>query len=198
MGKKKEKLVLRMQVATGLYPCLKTPSMRSFMVKSIARDLRLKKSISKVFPVLLSRSPLSSENPKKEKLPTVLNPHGHGGRLQDYGEKGVLNQIVIGAERFRESGRMPKIARCATLARMGCIAFLYDMIGYADNQQLSYELAHRFAKRRPEFEKTGNWGLYSAQAEMRLLSIFGLQTWNSIRALDFLDHYPMWTPKELR
>ena len=85
---------------------------------------------------------------------------------------------------------MPKIARCATLARMGCVAFLYDMIGYADNQQLSYQLAHRFAKRRPEFEKTENWGLYSAQAEMRLLSIFGLQTWNSIRALDFLESLP--------
>ena len=190
--KRKEKLVLRMQVATGLFPMPpKTPLNAVIHGKINRPGFTVEKVYFESVPGFYVTGLLfRPENPKKEKLPAVLNPHGHGGRLQDYGEKGVLNQIVIGAERFRESGRMPKIARCATLARMGCVAFLYDMIGYADNQQLSYQLAHRFAKRRPEFEKTENWGLYSAQAEMRLLSIFGLQTWNSIRALDFLESLP--------
>ena len=190
--KRKEKLVLQMQVATGLYPMPpKTPLNAVIHGKINRPGFTVEKVYFESVPGFYVTGLLfRPENPKKEKLPAVLNPHGHGGRLQDYGEKGVLNQIVIGAERFRESGRMPKIARCATLARMGCVAFLYDMIGYADNQQLSYQLAHRFAKRRPEFEKTENWGLYSAQAEMRLLSIFGLQTWNSIRALDFLESLP--------
>ena len=190
--KRKEKLVLRMQVATGLYPMPpKTPLNAVIHGKINRPGFTVEKVYFESVPGFYVTGLLfRPENPKKEKLPAVLNPHGHGGRLQDYGEKGVLNQIVIGAERFRESGRMPKIARCATLARMGCVAFLYDMIGYADNQQLSYQLAHRFAKRRPEFEKTENWGLYSAQSEMRLLSIFGLQTWNSIRALDFLESLP--------
>ena len=190
--KRKEKLVLRMQVATGLYPMpIKTPLNAVIHGKINRQGFTVEKVYFESVPGFFVTGLLfRPENPKKEKLPAVLNPHGHGGRLEDYGEKGVLNQIVIGAERFRESGRMPKIARCATLARIGCIAFLFDMIGYADNQQLSYQLAHRFAKRRPEFEKTENWGLYSAQAEMRLLSIFGLQTWNSIRALDFLESLP--------
>ena len=190
--KRKEKLVLRMQVATGLYPMPpKTPLNAVIHGKINRPGFTVEKVYFESVPGFYVTGLLfRPENPKKEKLPAVLNPHGHGGRLQDYGEKGVLNQIVIGAERFRESGRMPKIARCATLARMGCVAFLYDMIGYADNQQLSYQLAHRFAKRRPEFEKTENWGLYSAQAEMRLFSVFGLQTWNSIRALDFLESLP--------
>ena len=190
--KRKEKLVLRMQVATGLFPMPpKTPLNAVIHGKINRPGFTVEKVYFESVPGFYVTGLLfRPENPKKEKLPAVLNPHGHGGRLQDYGEKGVLNQIVIGAERFRESGRMPKIARCATLARMGCVAFLYDMIGYADNQQLSYQLAHRFAKRRPEFEKTENWGLYSAQSEMRLLSIFGLQTWNSIRALDFLESLP--------
>ena len=190
--KRKEKLVLRMQVATGLYPMPPKSPLNAVIHGKINRPgFTVEKVYFESVPGFYVTGLLfRPENPKKEKLPAVLNPHGHGGRLQDYGEKGVLNQIVIGAERFRESGRMPKIARCATLARMGCVAFLYDMIGYADNQQLSYQLAHRFAKRRPEFEKTENWGLYSAQSEMRLLSIFGLQTWNSIRALDFLESLP--------
>lgn len=196
---RKEKLVLRMQVATGLYPMpIKTPLNAVIHGKIKRPGFTVEKVYFESVPGFYVTGLLfRPENPNQEKLPGVLNPHGHGGRLQDYGEKGVLNQIVIGAERFRESGRMPKMARCATLARMGCVAFLYDMIGYADNQQLSYQLAHRFATRRPEFEKTENWGLYSAQAEMRLLSIFGLQTWNSIRALDFLESLPDVDPKRI-
>lgn len=135
--------------------------------------------------------------PQGQKLPAVLCPHGHGGRLQDSGVEGVKKYIVTGGERFLESGRMPKVARCAALARQGYVAFLYDMIGYADNRQLSFELGHRFAKQRPEFEGSDSWGLYSAQAEMRLQSIFGLQTWNSIRALDFLESLPDTDPKRL-
>jgi dienelactone hydrolase len=137
------------------------------------------------------------EAPKPGKLPAVLSPHGHGGRLHDLGKEAVRKQIVIGAERFEESGRMPKIARCATLARLGCVTFLYDMIGYADNQQISYQLAHRFAKQRPDFEGSESWGLFSAQAELRLQSVFGLQTWNSIRALDFLASLPDVDPKRI-
>ena len=38
------------------------------------------------------------------KRPGVLCPHGHGGRLQDYGEKKTKQLIVDGAERFEKSG----------------------------------------------------------------------------------------------
>ncbi|MHC4628768.1 MAG: acetylxylan esterase, partial [Planctomycetota bacterium] len=124
------------------------------------------------------------------RLPGVLCPHGHGGRLQDYGEKGIREQIVRGAERFEGSGRYPKLARCAQLARMGCVTFIFDMIGYADSVQISRQVAHRFSKQRPQFDTKENWGFYAAQAELRLQSIMGLQTWNSIRALDFLCGLP--------
>ena len=190
--KRKEKLVLRMQVATGLYPMPpKTPLNAVIHGKINRPGFSVEKVYFESVPGFFVTGLLfRPTNQKSEKLPAVLSPHGHGGRLQDYGNKGVLEQIKSGAEKFKESGRMPKIARCATLARLGCVTFLYDMIGYADNQQLSYKLAHRFSQRRPAFEKTTDWGLYSAQAEMRLLSIFGLQTWNSIRALDFLESLP--------
>ena len=127
---------------------------------------------------------------KSGKRPVVLSPHGHGGRLQDYGELKVRELIADGAERFEASGRFPKLARCAHLARMGCIVFIYDMLGYADSQQISRELAHGYRKSRPEFEGKDEWGLFSAQAEMRFQSVMGIQTWNSIRCLDFLLDLP--------
>ena len=119
--------------------------------------------------------------------PAVLCPHGHGGRLQDYGAAKMKALIESGAEKFEQGNRFPKLSRCVQLARMGCVVFIYDMIGYADSVQLSYELAHRFAKQRPEFESRESWGLFSTQAELRLQSIMGLQSWNSIRVLDFLS-----------
>ena len=54
-----------------------------------------------------------------------------GGRLQDYGAAKMDALIKSGAEKYRKSGRFPKLARCATLARMGCVTFIFDMEGYA-------------------------------------------------------------------
>ena len=193
--KRKANLTLRLQVATGLYPMPpKTPLNAVIHGKITRPGFTVEKVYFESVPGFFVTGLLfRPENSMTKKCPAVLNPHGHGGRLQDHGKsggKGVLKQIEIGAEKFEESGRMPKIARCATLARLGCVTFLYDMIGYADNLQLSYKLAHQFSKRRSNFERQKDWGLYSAQAEMRMFSIFGLQTWNSIRALDFMESLP--------
>lgn len=193
--KRKADLTLRLQVATGLYPMPpKTPLNAVIHGKITRPGFTVEKVYFESVPGFFVTGLLfRPENSMTKKCPAVLSPHGHGGRLQDHGKsggKGVLKQIEIGAEKFEESGRMPKIARCATLARLGCVTFLYDMIGYADNLQLSYKLAHQFSKRRPNFERQKDWGLYSAQAEMRMFSIFGLQTWNSIRALDFMESLP--------
>ena len=138
-----------------------------------------------------------SNIPQGKQVPAVLSPHGHGGRLMDLGEKGVLKQIEEGGEKYADSGRFPKVARCATLARLGAVVFLYDMMGYADNRQLSRQLTHGFKTQRPDFEGKEAWGLFSAQAELRLQSVFGIQTWNSIRALDFLEALPDTDPKRL-
>lgn len=124
------------------------------------------------------------------KRPAVLCPHGHGGRLQRHSPEKIVQLVAEGQERWLASGQYPKLARCVHLARMGCVTFIYDMLGYADSQQISRELAHDFAKQRPDFEGKHSWGLFSAQAEMRLQSIIGIQTWNSIRCLDFLEQLP--------
>ena len=61
--------------------------------------------------------------------------------------------------------------RAISLARQGYVVFTYDMIGYND----SHQLPHTFGGRRELL-----WGL----------SLSGLQLWNSIRSLDFLESLP--------
>ena len=61
--------------------------------------------------------------------------------------------------------------RAIGLARQGFVVFTYDMVGYNDSQQLP----HTFGGRRESL-----WGL----------SLAGLQLWNGIRALDFLETLP--------
>ena len=121
------------------------------------------------------------------KRPAVLCPHGHWteGRFLDSGPAEVRKQIVAGAERFEVGGRYPLQARCVQLARMGCVVFHYDMVGYADSRQLDHRPGVRAEMNDPR-----HWGFFSPQAEARLQTIFGLQTYNSVRALDFVCGLP--------
>jgi dienelactone hydrolase len=190
----------RVLVATGLWPLPEKTPLNAVLHGKVERPgFTVEKvyfeSLPGHFVTGLLFRPDGSLDGKKH--PGVLCPHGHGGRLQDYGENNMDKLIADGAERFKDSGRFPKLARCAQLARMGCVTFIFDMLGYADSVQISTELAHRFAKQRPDFEGKQQWGLFSTQAEMRLQSIMGLQTWNSIRALDFLEQLPDVDPSRL-
>lgn len=126
------------------------------------------------------------------KRPAVLSPHGHAkdARFQDQPAATVKGLIAKGSEKYEQGGRSIYQARCVGLVRMGVIVFMYDMEGNSDTQQISFEVVHRYGKRRPEMETAEDWGFYSPQAESRLQSIMGLQTWNSIRALDFVASLP--------
>lgn len=95
-------------------------------------------------------------------FPAILSPHGHWvyGRLE--------NTDLTSAP-----------ARAMNLAAQGFVVFTYDMIGYNDSRQLPHTVSHGseadFGGRRENV-----WGL----------SLAGLQLWNSIRALDFLESLP--------
>lgn len=132
---------------------------------------------------------------KNGRRPVVLCPHGHwsSGRFHDWGPDRVRREIAMGAERFLVGGRHPLQARCVQLARMGCIVFHYDMIGYADSIQFS---EHRPGVRK-RMATAKNWGFFSPQAEARLQNIMGLQTWNSVRAIDFVEELPDVDPERI-
>jgi dienelactone hydrolase len=70
-------------------------------------------------------------------------------------------------------------ARCINFARRGMVAFSYDMVGYNDTSQVN----HKFASNPTNLL----WNI----------SLMGLQTWNSIRALDFLASLPEVDKKRL-
>ena len=124
--------------------------------------------------------------------PAVLCPHGHwtDARFMIRGDEEMKKELASGGEKLPECGRSIFQSLCVGLARMGCVAFMYDMIGNSDSQQLSLELAHGFKKQRPEASAPDGWGFFSARAELRLQSIMGLQTWSSIRAIDFVASLP--------
>lgn len=180
-------------VSQGLWPLPpKTPLNPVIHGKIDRGDYTVEKVYFESHPGFFVTGNLYRPKGRSGKLAGVLSPHGHwpNGRFYDQGEAGVRQQIVQGAERFEEGGRSPLQARCMQLARMGCVVFHYDMLGNADSLQLSHELVHRFAKQRPEMNTLQDWGFYSPQAEAHAQSIMGLQTWNSIRALDFLETLP--------
>jgi cephalosporin-C deacetylase-like acetyl esterase len=188
----------RVRIATGLWPMPERTPLNPVIFGKVERDgFTVEKVYFESLPGFYVTGLLFRPELVEGPVPGVLCPHGHGGRLQDYGEQAMAGLIESGAERFEKSGRFPKLARCAQLARMGCVAFIFDMLGYADSVQLSRELVHGFARQRPEFEGSESWGLFSTQAEMRMQSVMGLQTWNGIRALDFLEQLPDVDPERL-
>jgi hypothetical protein len=125
-----------------------------------------------------------------QKRPAVLCPHGHwaNGRFYYTSDAEMKRELASGAERFESAARSPLQARCVQLARMGIVVFHYDMMGNADNQQISAERVHGFGNPKvsnPDVAP-GKWLLYSPTAEGLLQNIMGMQTINSIQSLEFL------------
>ena len=182
-----------LKVAVGLYPEPDRNPLNAVIHGRVdGGDFTAEKVYFETRPGYLLTGTLYRPKKIKGKIPGILCPHGHWNeaRFYDCGEKNAAKLIAEGAEKHLGNARNHIQARCVGLARLGCTVLQYDMIGYCDNDQISYQIAHRFAKQRPEMIAEKNWGLYSPQAESHLQSIMMLQTWNSIRAIDFLQSLP--------
>ncbi|MEW4486776.1 hypothetical protein AB1L42_01775 [Thalassoglobus sp. JC818] len=159
-------------VATGLWPMPEKKPLDPVVHGVVERD---DYTVERVFfesrPGLFVSGSLYRPKGKQGPFPGILSPHGHwqDGRFYSASDRDAQAQIDAGAEKFKSAAQFPLQARMVQLARMGCIVFHYDMIGYADSKTLDHRT-----------------GFNDAKAELWLQNLMGLQTWNSIRALDFL------------
>ena len=165
----------QVQVALGLWPMPPRPPVEAELFGSIARDgytiatVALESLPGHRVTGNLYRPAAAGPHP------AVLHPHGHfeGGRFMWRRDEQVARELDSGAERRAEAARSPMQAACATLARTGCVVLQYDMVGYGD----SHVPPHRE-------------GFLDAAALLHLRSAMGLQTWDGLRALDFLLALP--------
>lgn len=161
--RRRQQLRERILVSTGLHPL---PERTPLSPRIYGRVEREGYSIEKVVLETLPGFFLSGNlyRPAKaplagERIPGILNPHGHW-------QEGRIAADVQ--------------ARCAGQARMGAVAFLYDMTGYVDSEAFGH---------RDVFldDEARAWGM----------SLTGLQLWNSMRALDFLLGLPEVDPRRI-
>jgi dienelactone hydrolase len=174
-------------VATGLWPLPEKRPLNATVHGAIERDGY---TIEKVYFVSVPGHyvtgnlyrPRVNPDDKSPKRPGVLFAHGHWatGRFHDAGEKVGQASVDAKGEPDLDRGRYFMQALPATLARLGFVVFQYDMVGNADSTAIPHAS-----------------GFADAKGELRLQSAMGLQTWNSVRALDFLASLPDVDPKKL-
>jgi dienelactone hydrolase len=139
-------------VSCGLEPMPQKAPLNPRVYGRLERDgYTIEKVVLETLPgFYLSGNLYRPSRPIRGRVPGILNPHGH------WPEGRVAADVQ---------------ARCAQQARMGAVAFLYDMVGYVDSRAFG----HSFT-----------------DDELVLLgfNLNGLQLWNSIRALDWLTSLP--------
>ena len=170
-------------VATGLWPMPEKAPLKPVVHGQIDRaDYTVEKVFFASYPGHYVSGNLYRPKGRTGPFAGVLCPHGHwrNGRFYEASDAEAQNQIKRGAEKTLEGAKYPLQARCAQLARMGCVVFHYDMVGVADSQQIPHAA-----------------GFADAGAELRLQSSMGLQTFNSVRALDFLLSLPDVDPRRI-
>ena len=134
---------------------------------------------------------------------TPLSPHVFGKAVRDgYTiEKVVLTTLpgfTLSGNLYRpakSSGRIPGLLcphghwedgrvnpevqqRCIRWAKLGAVVFMYDMVGYNDSKPFTHEFLN---------DRLRHWGY----------SLTTLQTWNSIRALDWISSLPDVDPSRI-
>jgi hypothetical protein len=156
-------------VSSGLWPMPeKTPLQAVIFGKIIRNDYSIEKVYFQSFPGFYVAGNLYRPLGRGAgPFPAILNPHGHWehGRLED-------TQICS----------VP--GRCINFAKQGMIAFSYDMVGFNDTHFPESPSTAGFSNRHHDFATN------DSSALLWSVTLMGLQTWDSIRALDFLASLP--------
>ncbi|MFM7245385.1 MAG: acetylxylan esterase [Planctomycetaceae bacterium] len=189
----------RVALAAGLLPMPARPPVKATLHGRIEREgYTIERVTFESFPGhLVTGNLYRPAGEDASPRPGVLCPYGHwpGGRFMDMPADAVRKELDSGAERFVNGARSPLQARCIGLARLGCVVLHYDMVGFCDSVQC---LGHRHGQRADlDGREPGTWGFGGFEAATRLQNWFGLQTFNSLRALDLLASLPGVDPGRL-
>jgi hypothetical protein len=168
----------RILFSCGLWPLPKKTPLRPTVTSTVElSDITIENVALETFPGFWLCGSLYK--PKGAgPFPAIANMHGHwaDGRLQR--EADVPKAPP--APGPRGAGKADLVALAASLARQGFVVFAYDMLGYNDTDQF----VHR--KLGASLDQW-LWGV----------SELGVQTWNSIRVLDYLQSLPFVDKKKL-
>ncbi|MHB9132614.1 MAG: alpha/beta hydrolase family protein [Armatimonadota bacterium] len=146
-------------VAAGLYPQPEKASLNANIFGRVERDgYTIEKVMLRTLPGFYLCGNLFRPQNQTAPCPGILHPHGHTP--------------------LQEGRLFAAEAMGSTLTRLGCVVFIYDMVGYVDSNQIP----HTYGGTREEL-----WGI----------SLLGLQLWNSIRATDFLSSLPEVDPARI-
>ena len=141
----------QLRVATGLWPLPPRTPLKPRVFGKVERDgYTIEKVVLETLPGFTLSGNLYRPTGKAGKRPGILSPHGHA-------KEGRVN-----ADTQQRSVRW---------AKLGCVVFMYDMVGYVDSKPFG----HAFQN-----DRLRRWGL----------SLVTLQTWDSLRALDWLSTLP--------
>ncbi|HMJ88599.1 MAG TPA: acetylxylan esterase [Candidatus Acidoferrum sp.] len=160
-------------VSCGLWPMPEKTPLNAKIFGRIERDgYSVEKVYFQSYPGFYVAGNLYRPMGKKGPFPGILNPHGHWA-------KGRLEDVKDGSA----------VARCINFAKQGMVALSWDMIGYNDTQFAT-------APGEPGY-RTHRHFANDPTNQLWHISQMGLQTWNSVRALDFLASLPDVDPKRL-
>ena len=196
-----EQLRLQLRVALGIYPFPELPPIQPQIYgRREFEGYTVEKCTIEALPGFFVTGNLYRPTGLKagETVPGILSPHGHWNNGRFLQSSDTQQELANGAERFESAATSPLQARCVQLARMGCVVLIYDMIGYADSQQISYQRAHGFVDQPIDQEANEEgWLLYSPLAEAHAQSIMGLQTLSTFRAVDAILSLPEIDPNRI-
>jgi dienelactone hydrolase len=160
-----ESLRRRILVSAGLWPMPERCPLAAHVTgRTVHDDYTIENVYFESWPGFFVTGNLYRPRGKRGPFSAVLSPHGHWhdqGRLVD-----------------NEMASVP--GRCINLARQGHVALAHDMIGVNDS---GLQVDHASDNLR-----TGSFD--DPRGYLWGVSILGLQLWNSIRALDYLESLP--------
>ena len=128
-----------------------------------------------------------------EPVPGILYTQGHwqDARFYQHPDEQMKAELESGAETF-EGGRSQFQSFCVNMTRNGAVVFFYDMLGHSDSVQIDHMPHPRNASTVMRQDGYG-----SVKAELNLQNTMGLQTYSSIRVLDWFETLPFVDAKRI-